>query len=71
MNIYHSENAFIIDIIQEVYNTKDVDEIKYRAKEDLLTELSRSEILDYINHSEDYEMISNSISMKEHFKEYE
>ena len=71
MSIYYSEQTFVIDLIRDAYKTDDVDLIRTKAKEDLATELSRAEIHDYLNHSEDYEIASRSISMREHFKEYD
>lgn len=71
MSIYYSEEVFVIDLIRDAYSTNDVDLIKVKAKEDLNTELSKAQIHDYIHHSEDYEIASRSISMREHFKEYD
>ena len=71
MSVFYSEEAFVISLIADTYKTSDIDLIKHKAKEDLDTELSKAEIYDYLNHSEDYELESRSISMREHFKEYE
>jgi hypothetical protein len=70
MSIFHSEESFVISLIIDCYKTKDIDLIKVKAKEDLSTELSKAQIYDYIHHSENYEIKTTSISMREHFKEY-
>ena len=69
MNIYYSELSFSIDLIRDAYKTNDVSLIKKKLKSDLGMKVSESEIKDCITHTEDYEQISNSVSMQEIFND--
>ena len=71
MSIFDSEEAFVISLIVDAYKTEDIDLIKHKAETDLDTKLSKAQIYDYLHHTEDYELASRSVSMREHFKEYE
>lgn len=68
-NTYYSEMSFSIDLIRDAYKTNDVSLIKRKLKSDLDMKITESEIKDCITHTEDYEQISNSISMQEIFND--
>lgn len=62
-----TEKTFAIDLISDFHKTSDPNIIKYKVKEDLDIDLTISEIIDYLNREDDYEMESRYVQMKDIF----
>ncbi len=68
---FYSDSSFAIDLIADTYKTDDINEIYRRCNTELNIPVCKSEIYDYLNRTDDLEKKSNSIQMKDHFKEEE
>jgi hypothetical protein len=66
---HYSEVTFAIDIISDAYNTTDPVEIVAKSKEILSIDMTVSQVMDYLCHTEDFEYSSRSITIKSLFNE--
>jgi hypothetical protein len=66
---YYSEDTFAIDLVRDAYKIKHPVKIAEKVKEVLDIHVSVSQVMDYLNYTEDFESTSNSISMKDLFDE--
>lgn len=64
---YYTEKTFCIDLISEHYKTVNPEKIVQLCKEILDVELKISDVLDYLNLTEDFEKESRFIQMKDIF----
>lgn len=64
---YYSEVQFSIDLIRDAYKTNDINLIKRKLESDLHMNVSKSQIKDVLNYTEDYEKESRTVKMKQIF----
>lgn len=62
-----TEETFAIDLLSDFHKTTNPETIKEKALEDLDLELTISQIKDYLNREDDYEMESRYVQMKDIF----
>ena len=65
----YSEKSFCIDLISDYYKTSNPEKISNLIMQDLNIEVSKNEVIDYLNYQEDYEKKSRFVQMKDIFYE--